>query len=324
MSTEVVAAMAQAARLAPSIHNSQPWRFETAVDRLEIHADHTRSTPAVDPLRRWVYVACGAAAFNAAAAARALGRRATVSLLPDRQRPELMAVVTLDGAVESSRDDLALARAIQERHTVRTPFESGSVAPAIVDRLRAGVEREGAWLQVIHDQDDIVELIVLTERAEAAEAADERYRDELRAWMRDVGDAADDGIRLDALPSTGTYGRGSPVPLRDFRGDGHAVTSAGDPPDVEHPLLVVIGTDGDHHLDWLRAGLAMQRLWLTATVAGLGASPVSQALDHAGPRLLLARLVGLDKGHAQMLLRLGYGDHPAITGRRPLADLLSH
>ncbi|MDX6230116.1 MAG: hypothetical protein QOI76_3506 [Frankiales bacterium] len=324
MSAEVVAAMAQAARLAPSIHNSQPWRFETTTDRLEIYADHTRSTPAVDPLGRWVYVACGSAAFNAAAAARALGRRGTVTLLPDRSRPDLMAVITLDGVVQSSGDDLALAQAIPERHTVRTPFEGSEVPPAIVDRLRAAAEREGTWLQVIHDPADIIELIVLTERAEAAEASDERYRDELRAWMRGADDPSDDGIRLDAIPAAGSYGRGSPVPLRDFRGDGPVVTSAGEPPAVEHPLLVVIGTDGDHHLDWLRAGLGMQRLWLTATAAGLSASPVSQALDHAGPRLLLARLVGLDKGHAQMLLRLGYGDHPAITGRRPLAAMLGH
>jgi hypothetical protein len=66
----------------------------------------------------------------------------------------------------------------------------------------------------------------------------------------------------------------------------------------------------------------MQRLWLTATAAGLGASPMTQALDHAGPRALVSRLVGLDNGHPQILLRVGYSRPNQVTGRRAVADLL--
>ncbi len=325
MPAQTVTAMLEAARLAPSIHNSQPWRFEITDDRLAIFSDDTRATPAVDPLGRWVHFGCGAAALNAAVAATAAGARSTISLLPDAHRPELMALVTLEGTVVPSLADLALAAAIPERHTVRTPFDGPPVPVAVKDRLRAAAEREGAWLHVVSDPRDVVELIVLTERAEASEAADERYRDELRAWMRAAGEPAEDGIPADAMPTAGTYGRGSPVPLRDFRGDGPVTTSSGEPPDVEHPLLVIVGTDGDHHVDWVRAGVAMQRLWLTATAAGLAASPISQALDHAAPRALLARLVGMDNGHPQMLLRLGFCDAPVtVTGRRPLADILGH
>lgn len=325
MSADVLAEMASAARLAPSIHNSQPWRFERAGDRFEVIADYTRSTPVVDPLGRWVHLACGAAALNAAVEAGALGRRRTVRLLPDRERPDLMAVIELGGnevIAEHSAEDVALAAAIPQRHTVRTRFDPTPVPLALVDRMRAAVEREGAWLHVVRDRQDVIELIVLTERAEAAEAADERYREELRAWMRSNEGLAEDGIALDAIPADGSYGVGSPVPLRDFRGDGPVTTSSGAPPDVEHPLLAVIGTDGDHHLDWVRAGMAMQRMWLAATAAGLAASPVSQALDHAGPRALLARIVGQQNGHPQMLLRMGYGVPVSLTGRRPLADLM--
>ena len=327
MSVDGVEAMVRAAQLAPSIHNSQPWRFEVSPDRLEIFADFSRATPATDPVGRWVHLACGAAALNAAVAASALGLRRTVTLLPDRARPSLMAVISVDGTstpTAHSVEDVALAKAVPERHTVRTAFGDVEVGPAVVDRLRAAAEREGAWLHVVRDPKDVVELTVLTERAEAAEAADERYREELRAWMRAEGAAAEDGIPAGAVPDAGSYGRGTPVPLRDFRGDGPVVTQSGEPPEVEHPLLAVVGTDGDHHVDWLRAGMAMQRVWLTLTAAGLVASPISQALDHAGPRALLARLVGLDNGHPQMLLRIGHGRAGEFSGRRNLADVLAH
>jgi nitroreductase len=141
---------------------------------------------------------------------------------------------------------------------------------------------------------------------------------------------ATDGIPLSGLPMEGPAGRATHVALRDFRGLGPAVTSpratepADEPPVVERPLLIVIGTDGDHHVDWLRAGMAMQRLWLTATAAGLGASPLTQALDHEGPRALLSRIVGLENGHPQMLLRVGFSNAEQVTGRRPVADVLVH
>jgi nitroreductase len=91
---------------------------------------------------------------------------------------------------------------------------------------------------------------------------------------------------------------------------------------VERPLLAVIGTDGDREVDWIRAGMAMQRLWLTATAAGLAASPMTQALDHAAFRARLSAVVGLENGHPQMLLRLGYGAPVDATGRRPMSDVL--
>jgi Nitroreductase family len=248
-------------------------------------------------------------------------------VLPDRSRPDLMALVSVIGEHPPTPEDIALEHAIAERHTVRTAFDEMPVPAALVDRLRAAAEHEGGWMHVVSRPEDKVELAVLTERAEAAESADESYQAELRAWMREPGEEAQDGIPLDRIPAKELL-RPSDVPLRDFRGrgPGHRPGESGvtepDPPRVERPLLVIIGTDGDHHADWVRTGMAMQRLWLTATASGLGACPLTQAMDHAGPRALLRRLVGEQDNHPQILLRLGYCRPDRITGRRSVADLL--
>ena len=160
---------------------------------------------------------------------------------------------------------------------------------------------------------------MLTAEAEAQESADERYRAELAAWLSTPDQQRDDGIPVDVLVPEGQ--RASDVQLRDFLGTGPAPVSPDDaPPAVERPLLVVIGTDGDARTDWLRAGMAMQRLWLTATAAGLGASPMTQALDHAATRALLTRIVGLEKGPpadaAAPRLRPGPSDDPTPSDRR--------
>ena len=209
MSADVLAAMASGRAARPE-HPQQPTLAVRARprDRFEVFADYTRATPAIDPLGRWVHLACGAAALNAAVDGQARsGVGVRSRLLPDRERPDLMAVIDAgwhEVIAEHSAEDVALAAAFPQRHTVRTRFRPTPVPPALVDRLRAAVEREGAWLHVVRDREDVVELTVLTERAEAAEAADERYREELRAWMRSTRALAEDGIPRRCLPADGS------------------------------------------------------------------------------------------------------------------------
>ena len=110
--TDVLSQMAEAASLAPSIHNSQPWSFRVDGERLEVSIDATRATPAMDPVGRGLRIACAAAALNALVVARAAGRACAVSLGPVRGRPELAATLTLGGTITPDSDDLALARAV--------------------------------------------------------------------------------------------------------------------------------------------------------------------------------------------------------------------
>lgn len=76
----------------------------------------------------------------------------------------------------------------------------------------------------------------------------------------------------------------------------------------------------DEPTDWLRAGQALRRVLLTATVRGVAATPMTQPLEI--PRL--RRLLGDTRAgrFAQVILRLGYAPPGAPVPRRPLADVL--
>ena len=50
--------------LAPSSHNTQPWRFMIFGSELLLCADRTRSLPNIDPFDRELVISCGAALFN--------------------------------------------------------------------------------------------------------------------------------------------------------------------------------------------------------------------------------------------------------------------
>ena len=89
---------------------------------------------------------------------------------------------------------------------------------------------------------------------------------------------------------------------------------------------MVLGTDDDGSAAWLAAGQALGRLLLTATVHGLVASPMTQALEMPDTRSRLAAELGL-VGHPQMVLRVGRAPEGSTTtgghaNRRPVEDVL--
>ncbi|HEY0641616.1 MAG TPA: hypothetical protein VGD67_28650, partial [Pseudonocardiaceae bacterium] len=70
-------------------------------------------------------------------------------------------------------------------------------------------------------------------------------------------------------------------------------------------LLLLLSTESDGPLDWLRAGWAAQNAWLTTAARGLTGAVVGGVLDAPGVRATLAARLGLG-GCPQLLLRVGW------------------
>lgn len=313
----------QAAR-APSIHNTQPWRFVAGGDEIELWTDPSRGLAVLDVTGRSRHLSCGAALLHARVAAAGSGLAATVTLLPDPAEPEHLADLHLVQG-EPAPEDRELVGAIATRRTSRAPFSEEQLPRDVVSALRHAAELEGCWLRIVEDREDAAGVAVLLARADDLQAADPAYRDELRRW---TGASAEDteGVPDSAVPSRPPSSRGSNYRLRDFvadRGDQPA-TGSDEPPPVERPLIAVLGTRDDDIEAWLAAGQGVGRLLLAAAAHGVTASPMTQPLEIPDTRQRLVNQLGL-VGHAQMILRLGYGAEAATpaTPRRPVADILT-
>jgi nitroreductase len=306
----------QAATLAPSIHNSQPWRFTADDSGLDLYADGARRLPVLDPDGRLVHLSCGAALLNAQVAARALGFRTASTLLPDPVDPGHLARLELTPGVPGRPEDHALAHAILQRRTHRDAFEQRTLSPELLEELRLGAEEHGAALVVVSG-DDLIELEVLLAWADGLEEADPAYRAETAASIRT-------GFSPDGIPATALADdpeRGSSLRLRDFAFVGPRPTG-GEPPRAEKPDVVLITADGDGPLPWLRAGQALGAVLLRAAQHGVMGQPLGQATDLRAGRLRLRTALGL-VGTPQMALRLGYASTAEPTPRRPFADVLT-
>jgi nitroreductase len=316
------------ATLAPSIHNTQPWRFVSRIGTgadtgmIELWTDPSRGLAVLDPTGRGRHISCGAALLHARLAAAVAGYAARVSILPDPAEPTHLADLELHvaqpGAAQREESDLVAAMA--RRHTSREPFSDNPVAEDTVRELRQAAEAEGTWLRIISTTEDAAAVAVLLAHADEVQAADPAYIDELRKWTH-RGDKGD-GIPASAVPLTAPRERGSNYRLRDFVADREPdADSPHEPPPVERPLVAVLGTTDDDVRSWIAAGQALGRLLLTATAHGVTASPLTQALEIPSTRARLASELGV-MGHPQMLLRLGYGSSGAPTPRRPIEDVL--
>ncbi|HEV7208890.1 MAG TPA: hypothetical protein VGN54_09125 [Mycobacteriales bacterium] len=315
-------AAAQGAMYAPSVHNTQPWRFAILGDRLEVFADRDRGLPVIDPSGRELHISCGAAIYCARVTLRALGKRIQVRLLPDDTNPDHLATIEIIGQHAPSDADMALMDALPVRHTERTQFGAGQLPAALVAEFADGTAAEGAWLRQIDAEHGEIPTAVLLAHADDIEVADAGYRAELAAWSRSDGDV--EGIPRRAVPAIPPALRASNYRLRDF--SVQAPTSRprarpDGPPPVERPLVVLLGTLGDNPDAWLSAGQALGWLLLRAAAAGVAASPMTQVLEVASTRSRLVRELDLI-GHPQMLLRMGYGCAAPMTHRRPLEELL--
>ena len=316
-------AVVELAALAPSVHNTQPWRFTWDGQVLSLYDDAARALPVLDPTGRERVLSCGCALQHARLALTDLGHGSQVELLPDPAEERLLARITVEGQAVPTELDRRLVAAVPRRVTDRDPFADRPVPAPAREAMRAAAEAEGAWLRFVGEdgQDDAVELQVLLSHADDSQRRDAAYLQELADWRREQ-DA--EGIPSRALPTVPPERRGSSWVPRDFDGRSRDPSQAGgaEPPVPEHPSVFVLGTRGDDRQDWLVAGQALARVLLQATADGLAAQPLTQVLEVPVLRGRMRHALGV-LGHPQMLLRVGFGSAAPTSSRRPAESILT-
>ncbi|MET7426307.1 nitroreductase [Dactylosporangium sp. NPDC005555] len=311
--TEVLARAADTARLAPSVHNTQPWRWTVSGDRLELHAVTDRQLREQDPAGRLMLVSCGAALHHARVALTAEGWAHRV----ERPAGEPLAVIHADAPGPADPHAMHRLQLLQVRRTDRRAVSDEPVTPEVREALSAAAGREGARLHLL-TRDQVLQLAVVIEHADDAERHDDRMRAETAAWVggdRPTGTGLPDTVIPVELPLT-------TVAERDFGVSGTLRAGAGHD---EAAAYAVLYGDGDEPADWLRAGEALSELWLTATGHGTTVLPLSSPVELDFTRQALRRMLS-ELGYPYLVLRLGASDPdhagPAHTPRLPVEQVI--
>jgi nitroreductase len=308
--------IATAAR-APSVQNTQPWRFLVRPEQVELHADQARRLR-VDRQGRELLISCGAALFGLRLGVRSLGFTPLVELLPDRSQPDLLAWVRLSDPKPMEQLEREMLDALPHRHTHRGPFSVDPMPVGLVADLQRAAAAEGATLALIDRERGYERLADIVADVSRWLDLDPSAQADIWDWTRGPDIQAGDGVPAEALTATAEPSTGR-LPQRDFdlgRGIGQ-LDSDGPAPAV----TAVLTTPGDSRGDWLCAGQALHRVLLHAASQWVFASLHTQPLEDKETRALIADRLALP-GAPQLILQLGPAEYARATPRRSLSEIM--
>lgn len=297
--TALLIAAATTAGQAPSIHNTQPWRWRIHSGVADLYADTRRQLGGIDFERRLMTISCGAALHHARVALAAAGVAAEVNLLPSAGDPFHLVRVTPTGPAQVTDMIVSMYEAIPNRHTDRRPLLDQQLPPDETDTIRTVVKNFDSGLYLL-DRRQVEDLAAATTRGQQGEIDDVGTRRELDEWTGTLR-LAGAGIPDAAIPVERTH---TIVPSRDF---GHVgtlpITGRND---FAATYAILYGPD-DGPVSWIHAGEALSAMWLYATSRHIALLPISAAAEQFDSRQMLHRILrGL--GSACLAVRLGIAD----------------
>ena len=298
------------ATLAANSHNSQPWTFTAATNKIIIAPDVTRRCPAVDPDDHHLFVSLGCAAENLVVAASAFGLRATPLVDDDR------IVIDLEPA---SCERSALAEAISVRQSTRAKFDGRPVTSDALRLLESACREPGVSVLIMTDRARILNIIDYVLQGNSAQMHDKAFMAELVSWMR--FSEADALSTMDGLFSRASGNPALPgwiarplLPLvftesgENAKYREHIESSAG--------VAILVGDTNDK-AHWMAVGRACQRFGLQATALGLKYAFVNQPVEVPALRTQFASFLGIGERRPDIVMRFGTGPDLPMSLRRP-------
>lgn len=299
---------------APSVHNSQPWRWRTEDGGLELRADRARQLAVADPEGRSLVISCGAALEHALVFAEALGWAHELVVLPSPGDPDHLATLRFRPGHPDRVAAAATVELLRERRTDRRRFTAWPLPDDVLRRLAASAGPGRPAAVPLTRPADRVRVDLLVARALWAQRTDPALVSEQARWS----DPSEfDGVPRTARPPGVTGER--PSRFGEL-GRAIAVRDSVEPTDG---VIVLAGDDAP--ADWVDAGRQLCRIWIAAMTADLSLVPLSEVVEVAETREVLRREV-LGGQQPLLLLRIGWQEIGRSglppTPRRPVEEVL--
>jgi hypothetical protein len=313
----IMGAMQLAVR-APSLHNSQPWRWVAKGGALELFADPTRVGRSTDHTGREVLISCGAVLDHFRVAMAAAGWEALIDRFPNPNNHDHLATLDFRRMEFVTDAHRARAEAIRHRQTDRLPFAAPPQWHSFEPVLRETVAASVADLDVIPD-DSRSQLADASRLTAEMRRYDSSYHAELQCWTAHSDPSQ--GIPQGALLSETERQRVDVT--RDFptgrQRERRALVGR------DQSKILVLSTYDDSRGNVLGCGEVLSTVLLECTMASLATCTLTHMMELHASREIVRRLTGR-RAEPQLLIRVGTipqtESPPSPTGRRPLSEVL--
>lgn len=315
--TEVIKNAVQLACRAPSLHNSQPWRWVADRNKVQLFLDKDRVLYSTDKRGREAVISCGAVLDHFRVAMAAAGWTTNVDRYPEPDNHLHLASIDFSPMKFVTEGLRRRADAILRRRTDRLAFAEPPDWDAFGSQLRNSITADAVRLDVIADELR-PELAAASQLTESLRLYDTSYHTEL-SWWTGAFEVAH-GIPYSSLVSAAEgdrvdVGRNFPVPGHSDRRFefGH-----------DQSKILVLSTYDDEPESVLQCGEMLSAVLLDATMAGLATCTLTHITELRSSRDIVATLID-QTATPQALIRVGMApaieDGPPPTPRRPIDEV---
>ncbi len=309
--------------LAPSSHNAQMWKTDVYPDegKIVISLDESRALPAVDPLKREMYISMGAYARSCILAFEAYGYNASHHVSDNGQ------TVTINYKKNGNAVDEGLIALMKRRHTDKRDYTDSPIPELFQEGLH-GIH--GTTFYSKHS-DEYEAIKKETLAAAADQQNNQSIRDELADWLRfSNGEVTSkkDGISADQMGMSGfkkalyyLFVSRESAKGDKFAQQGYDMAVS----QTENCGGFIVIADNDTPRDYVNAGMRLMELWLYAVRNNVEMQPMSYAVENPERRIALQKSLKLITP-PQMILRVGFVDSvygENIPVRRDLKDYIT-
>ena len=270
---------------APSVHNSQPWRWVADDGVVNLFVDRRRTVPATDQSGREAILSCGAVLDHFRIAMTAAQWRASINRFPNPNNPDHLATVEfsrMDHVTAAQRDR---ARAILQRRTDRLPLDCPANWDLFEPALGSAFDDSTAMLDVLTDEQR-PRLAEASRLTAALRRDDSSYHAELQWWTSPF--ALAQGVPPSALASDTErlrvdVGRDFPLRSHQCRRPGIA---------ADESKILILSTLEDTRLDVLRCGEVLSTVLLECTLGGMATCTLTHLIESSESRDIVGGLIG--------------------------------
>lgn len=292
--------------LAPSSHNSQPWRFQINGSTLRLEAEKTRILPMSDGQHRQLFVSLGCALKNCLIAADYAGLSATV--VYGGTGLDTYVEITFEQKNAPKNDSAHLIGAISTRHTNRNKYAARPPEQAFTQRMSA-LSDAASKIMFIGESGEKDALADVVAASNIAIMDDAHFREELSGYVKSNVTSSGVGMPM--------FGFGMSTPPSFFasfilkRFNMNKLSKKQDTELLKKftPLFGVICTEGDVAESWIKAGALYEEIALSAAREGINTAPMAAVVEFGDFYKQVQQILRTDL-RPQLFFRMGYADVP--------------
>lgn len=295
--------------LAPSTHNTQPWKVKISGLRLEIYADFSKGIPEADPSGRDLYMSVGAFIKNIELAAFSYGLEFTTLLHTDLKEKSYLATVEFVSLekLQKAKDQPTL-EAIISRQNMRGFFKE-EIDHKTVRAILAKIRSRQVHLSCFFDEETREKLASHTAEGLSMAYKDPNFRREISSYINHNLSKKRHGLHGYSLRMSLPVSVIVPkiVKRKDI---GAKLSKLNYDSFISAPGAVVF-SGLDEPDTWLKTGMALEQMMVELSKHGIYSSIYAAAIEMGDLRRQVTKLLKDDKNYvAQLIVCIGHAQKP--------------